>query len=417
MIEPSNNQVVQDEGNLLLDCLIVLVKHSRLIILTTVAVAVLTYVILLILPNTYTATARILPPQQKLTTSAQLLNSLGGSGTPGSPLAGAMGGGMAASLLGLKSPSDLYAGMMTGNTISDRIIELFKLRQVYKKKYIEDARLALRQRVDIRVDRKDGVIALAVSDKDPKRAAEMANAYTEELDKLLQALTVQEASGRLTFLEKERSQVNQNLALAENAVRAFSEKNSVLQLDTQTKGVLEYIARLRAEIDAKEVQIQVMRQQATSYNYDVVRLETEVQGLKSKLKTAESEYDQVCISDVCLPGSKVPTLGLEYLRLYREVKFQEGLYQFYLKMVEFARLDMVKDVSTVQLIDRALPPEKRSNKRLPTTLMVGILTFFLLSFVIIMQEISKKTVRTESEVLRWRQLRQEVRRLFFWGRT
>jgi tyrosine-protein kinase Etk/Wzc len=324
---------------------------------------------------------------------------------------------MAASLLGLKSPSDLYADMMGGDTISDHIIELFKLRQVYKKKYIEDARLALRQRIDIRVDRKDGVIAIVVRDKDPKRAAEMANAYTEELDKLLQALTVQEASGRLTFLEKERTQVNQNLALAENALRAFSEKNSVLQLDTQTKGVLEYIARLRAEIDAKEVQIQVMRQQATSYNYDVVRLETEVQGLKSKLKTAETQYDQVCVSDICLPGSKVPTLGLEYLRLYREVKFQEGLYQFYLKMVEFARLDMVKDVSTVQLIDRALPPEKRSNKRLPTTLMVGILTFFLLSFVIIMQEISKKTVRTESEVLRWRQLRQEVRRLFFWGRN
>ena len=413
MIEPQNNQVkvVEAEEIHLLDYLIVLAKHSRMIIFVSAVVTVLTYLVLFVSPNQYTATVRILPPQQNLTLSAQLLNSLGGVGTPGAPLAGAMGGGgMAASLLGLKSPGELYAGMMTGNTISDRIIELFKLRQ--QAKYIEDARKSLGGRVKIRVDRKDGLITVEVTDKDPKRAAAMANAFPEELDKLLQGLTIQEASGRLAFLEKERSQVNQNLALAENTLRAFSEKNSVLQLDTQTRGVLEYIARLRAEIDAKEVQIQVMRQQATSFNYDMVRLETEVQGLKSKLKTAESQYDQVSVGDVFLTTSKVPALGLEYLRLYREVKFQEGLYQFYIKMVELARLDMVKDVSTVQLIDRALPPEKRSNKRLPLTLTTGIVTFFMLSFVVIIRESLGKAVRSESEILRWRELRQEVRRLF-----
>jgi tyrosine-protein kinase Etk/Wzc len=413
MIEPRTNQVVERDGNIFLDYLIALAKYSRMIIFGSAGVAVLTYLVLFILPNKYTATVRIFPPQQKLTMSAQLLNNVGGLGTPGAPLAGAMGGGgMAASLLGLKSPSDLYAGMLTGTTISDRIIELFKLRQRYKVKYIEDARRVLRARVNIHVDRKDGMITVEVTDKDPKKAAEIANAFPEELDKLLQELTVQEASSRLAFLEKERSHVNQQLALAENTLRAFSEKNNVLQIDTQAKGVLEYIARLRAEIDSKEVQIQVMRQQATSYNYDMVRLETEVQGLKSKLKTAENQYDQVCVSEVCLTSSKIPTLGMEYLRLYREVKFQEGLYQFYLKMVELARLDMVKDVATVQVVDRALPPERRSNKRLPLVLTTGIMTFFMMSFVVIIREGLGKAVRSESEILRWRELRQEVLRLF-----
>jgi len=412
MTEPLTNQVVESDGIVWLDYLIALAKHSRMIIFGSAGVAVLTYLVLFILPNKYTATVRILPPQQKMTLSAQLLNNIGGLGSPGSPLTGAMGGGMAASLLGIKSPSELYGAMLTGNTISDRIIALFKLRQRYKEKYIEDARSALRQRVSISVDRKDGMITVEVTDKNPKKAAEIANAYPEELDKLLQQLTIQEASNRLAFLEKERSQVNQHLALAEDTLRAFSEKNNVLQIDTQAKGVLEYIARLRAEIDSKEVQIQVMRQQATSYNYDVVRMETEVQGLKSKLKTAEKQYDGVCISDVCLTSSKLPSLGMEYMRLYREVKFQEGLYQFYLKMVELARLDKVKDVATVQVVDRALPPEKRSNKRLPLTLTTGILMFFLSTLFVIIQESLVKTVRSEGEALRWRQLRQEVRRLF-----
>ena len=311
--------------------------------------------------------------------SAQLLNSLGGGGTPGCPFWGGMGG-MAAGLLGLKSPSDLYARMLTGNTISDRIIERFDLRKLYKEKYIEAARKTLATE-PLLASQKDGIITIEVTDKDPKRAAEMANAFAEELDKLLHGLAVQEAKSRLAFLEKERLQTNQNLAKAENDLRTFSEQNNVIQIDTQTRGVLEYIARLRAEIDAKEVQIQVMRQQATRYNYDVVRLETEAQGLKNKLKTAESQYDQTCVGDICLNTSKVPALGLEYLRFYREVKFQEGLNQLYTKLVELARLDMVKDFFIVQIVDRALPPEKRSNSRLLPTVLVGIGTFFLMLFV------------------------------------
>lgn len=426
MSESQNNQRGSRNEFHFLDYLIVVAKHSRLIIYASLSVMVLTYIILLILPNKYTANARILPPQQKLTLSAHLLNSLGGLGTPGTPLGGAMGGGMAANLLGIKSPSDLYAGMMTGNTISDRIIERFYLRKLYKTKYIEDTRTTLRKRANIRVDKKDGVISIEVTDKDPKRAAEIANAYAEELDKLMQELTAIEASARLAFLEKERLQVNQNLAQAENALRAFSEKNNVLQIDTQTRSVLEYIARLRAEIDAKEVQAQVMRQQATSSNYDLVRLETEVRGLKDKLKAAENQYDQVCVGDVCLTSSKVPTLGLDYLRLYREVKFQEGLYQFYIKMVELARLDNTKDLAVVQLMDRALPPEKRSNKRLPPVLLVGLGTFFLVSLFAFTRENWEKLLssRSESEVLRWQQLSnylqqwcQDGRRLIFWFKT
>jgi tyrosine-protein kinase Etk/Wzc len=390
----------------LLDYLIVVAKHGGTIFYATLAAMTLSYIILLILPNQYTAATRILPPQEKLTLSAQLLNSLGGLGTPGTPASGIFGGGMAANFLGLKSPSDLYAGMMTSNTISDSIIKRFHLRKLYKAKYIEDARNTLKKRAEIHVNKKDGVISIEVTDKDAQRAAAMANAFAEELDILLQRLIRQEASTRLAFLEKERLQASQNLSQAENALRAFSEKNNVLQINTQTRQVLEYIARLRAEVDAKEVQAQVLRQQATPNNYDVVRLETEVKALKNKLKNVENRYDQNCVGDVCLESSKVPTLGLDYFRLYREVKFQEWLYQFYIKMVELARLDTAKNVSTILLMDRALPPEKRSNKRLPPVLVIGLGTFSLVSFVMFARENWEKLVssRSTGEILRWQLL-------------
>lgn len=367
-----------------LEHLNVLAKHSRLIIFTSAAVTVLVFVIMVILPNKYEATARLMPPSQNLTLSAQILDTLGGGSlTPGGA-GGGMGamGGMAATLLGLKSPGDLYAGMMKSNTIFDRIIKRFDLRKVYHVKYIEDARKELEKNADINAGKKDGIINVEVTSDTPKRAAEMANAFVEELDQLLQRIATQEAKGRLAFLERERLQSSKKLAEAEESLRQFSEKNSVLQIDTQTKGVLEYIARLRAEIDSKEVGIQVLRQQATPYNFDVVRMETEIKGLREKLRTVETQYDN-CVSDVCLPSNKAPGLALKYIRFYREVKFQEALNQLLLKLVEIARLDLVRDNAVIQVVDYAKPPEKRSNRRGFPAVAAGIVAFFVMIFVVI----------------------------------
>jgi tyrosine-protein kinase Etk/Wzc len=405
MPEHFNNQSDRQEINPL-DYLVVLAKHSRLIVYSGIAVFILTYLILFILPNKYTAKTRLLPPQRNLTLSGELLNTLGG-GTPGAPT-GMDLSRMAASALGINPSAQIYVSMMTGDTVFDRIIARFNLRKLYKDKYIETTRRDLGKHVSISVG-KDGIISIEVTDKDPKRAAAMANAFAGELDKLLQGLARQEAKGRLAFLEKERNLANQNLAKAENALRNFSEQNSVIQIDTQTRGVLEYIARLRALIDVKEVQIQVMRQQATPYNYDVVKLETEIQGLKNKLKTAENHYDQGYNGDVCLPTNKMPTLGLEYLRFYREVKFQNALHQLYSKMVELARLDMVRNFSMVQVVDRALPPEKRSNKRLLWALLPGMVTGLVMIFFSFGYEYWQKARFDEDDSRRIRALKDNLR--------
>jgi uncharacterized protein involved in exopolysaccharide biosynthesis len=377
---PVNNISPDDAEVSLLDYLIILAKHSRMIIIVSAAVTVLTYLYLFCTPNTYKATARLLPPEQNLTLSAQLLDSLGGRASPGVRGAGPGMGGMAASLLGLKSAGDMYVAMMTSETVLDHIIARFHLMKLYKTRYLADARKALSKNTKIIAGKKDSIIVIEVDATTPKLAAEMANAFIEELDRLLQGLALQEAKGRLAFLEKERLQASQKLSKAEESVRLFSEQNSVLQIDTQTRGAIEYIARLRAEIDAKEVSIQVLRQQATPLNYDVVRIETEVKGLKEKLRAAEVQRDN-CVSDVCLPTNKAPSLGLEYLRLFREAKFQEGLYQLYTKLVAIAHTDMVRDVAVVQVLAPAMPPERRSNKRLLPSIIAGILSFFMMSFV------------------------------------
>jgi len=416
-ITPNNGEVH------LLDYLIILAKHSRMIIFVSAAATVLTYLVLFILPNKYTATARLLPPQQNLTLSGQLLEILGGGISPGGGSSG-MGGGMGSmvpSLLGLKSPGEVYVSMMNSDTVGNRIIASFNLMKLYNTKFIEDARKILSKNAKIMAGKKDGLIVIEVTSNTPKQAAEMANAYIEELERLLQGLSNQEAKGRLAFLEKERLQASQNLTKAEEAVRRFSEQNSVLQIDTQTKGALEYIARLRADIDSKEVSIQVLRQQATPYNYDVVRLQTEIKGLKEKLRTAECQYDSN-LTDVCLPTNKTPGLALEYIRLYREAKFQESLYQLYIKLVEIARMDMARDLAVIQVVDTAKPPEKRSNARLFPSMLAGMITFVMMIFVSFWRESLHNVYNNEDDVQRlsvlkdhlqpWRDMLTRIKKSF-----
>jgi len=356
------------------------------------------------LPNQYTSTASLFPPQQNLTMAAQLISSIGISDTISGGASGSGLGNLAAGVLGLKSPADMYIGILTSNTIFDNIIKRFKLKEIYGEEYIEDARTELSKHAEITVS-KEGLIIINVTDKDPQRAAAMANAFMEELNALLQRVTEKEANDYLTFLERERQQSAIKLAAAEESLREFSEKSNVIQIDSQTKAMLEYIASIRAAIDTKEVQIKVLRQQATPNNYDFILLETEIKELKEKLKAAECRIDASYVGDVCLPTSKVPSLGLEYFRLLREVKYQEGIYQVFAKLVEIARIDTVRSVSNINIVDSAIPAEQKSKpKRGLISAIAGVLTFFFMIFFAFVREGWQK-IQESQEAERFAQIR------------
>jgi tyrosine-protein kinase Etk/Wzc len=390
-----------------LDKVIILAKYSRMIISVSVAAGVLTYLYLFCSPNLYKTAARLLPPQQNLTMSAQILDTMGARFSPGGGAAGQAGlmGGAASTLLGLKSPAEMFVAMMTSDLVVDHIIDRFHLMKPLNKRYREDAReKLLKKYVNISAGKKDNTISIEITWRDRRVAVEMANAFIEELDRLLQNLAIQETKGRLAFLEKERGQSLQKLSKAEESMRKFSEQHGVLQIETQTRGAIQYIASLRAEIDAKEVQGKVLRYQATPGNPDLIKLETAVNALKEKLRNAESQLEN-CMGDVCLPTSKTPALTLEYIRLFRETKFQESLYLLYSKMVEIARLDLARDFAVVQVISPAPMPERRANKRIIPSIIAGLITFFVMVLIAFGCESMQKLNNCDEKVQRLTELR------------
>ena len=201
----------------------------------------------LILPKRYTATATVLPPQQNSSMAGALASQLGGLGA----MASLAGGG-----LGLKNPNDLYVAMFKSQTVEDAMIRRFDLMRAYSQKYLSTTRRAFEASFIVEGNNKDGLIHLSVEDKDPKRAAEMANAWIEEYRRLSQGLAIGEASQRRLFFELQMQQAKDNLANAEEALKKTEQTTGVIQMDSQARALIESAVTLRAQIAAKEVQLQ-----------------------------------------------------------------------------------------------------------------------------------------------------------------
>jgi len=314
-------------------------------------------------------------------------------------------------LLGIRQPGNLYVGIMSGESLENRIIERFDLRKIYREKFIEEARRMLRQRIKVGIGERDAIIFIEATDVSPQRAADLANAYVEELGKLLNDLGHHEAITRSAFLENERVKVQHSLSQAEESLRTFSENYKVVQIDAQAKGIIDYVANLRATIDAREVELKVLRQKATPMNYDVIRLETEIRGLKEKLNIMESQEPlNPGAGDTLIAASKIPALGKEFLQLYRELKYQEGLYKIISQLTEIARLDMTRDVGIIYVIDKATPPEKKSSpQRLIITFFAVALTFVIMVIMAFFVEYWHNAFDPGKEPGRYQQLQNYFR--------
>ena len=335
----------QRESGHLLEPFIVLAKHKFLILFTVGGVALLTAVISLLLPNDYTAQSRILPPKENTSIATAMLGQFG-------PLLGATGKD-----LGIHNPNDMYVAMLRSRTVADALIDQFSLMSVYHKKLRVDARKRLDSATEISAGR-DDVISVSVEDKDPHRAADLANAYVDELAKLTRTLAITDASKRRLFFEHEVKTASDELAAAEDALKATQQSTGIIQLDSQAKVMLEAMAELRAQVTAKEVQIQAMKSFATAENPDLVRAEQELAALRAQVARFESGSGGRANSEIAL--AKVPEAGLEYVRKLREVKYRETMLELMTKQYEIARIDESKDAAIVQLLDKAVPPEKRS---------------------------------------------------------
>ncbi|MBB6145683.1 uncharacterized protein involved in exopolysaccharide biosynthesis [Silvibacterium bohemicum] len=344
-----------EEETSLLELLLVLARRRRLIVRVTAALVLVAIAASLLLPNEYTATTSLLPPQQGGSTSAgsALMAQLGGLGS----VAGLAGGA-----LGLKNPNDLQVALLKSRTVEDAMIDRYHLMDLYHVRLRSQARTRLEKAVDIENGAKDGLIRVSVTDRSPQRAAEFANGYVAEFKKLTSTLAVTEASQRRLFFEQQLSQAKDNLANAEENLKKTEQKTGVLQLDSQDRALIEAVGQVRAQIVAKEVQIQAMQSFASGENPDLTMAQQELQGLKAE-EAKMGATPNGTSSAPLVPKGVMQESGLEYTRKLRDVKYSETILELLARQYEAAKVDEARQGAVVQVVDPAVVPDRHSSPK------------------------------------------------------
>jgi len=391
-----------DDGISPLDYLIELLKRKKLILIITFAVAVIAAVISLRMPEIYRAETRLLQPKNKTPSMASMLLSQFDS------VAGAGGGSNA-----------LYVSLLYSRSILGGVVKRFNLIELYGVETEADARERLKNNIFANYSRASGIIKLTVEDIDPEVAADLANAFVEELRKLTKRLATTEAAQRRIFFGEQLKDAKELLIKAEEEMANFQAQTGILKIDEQARAVIEAISRIKAKIADKEVQLTTMRTYSTSNNPDLQIIEGELSGLKVELGKLSKGQDEEhgSITPVTTVMSTMPTMSItstisrtqttpkrptatmstekmpgvstEYIRKLRELKYSESLYKIFLKQYEAAKLDEARDILLVQVLDRAIPPDKRASPKRTRIVIIGAFLGFIFSiFMVLVLEYS-----------------------------
>jgi uncharacterized protein involved in exopolysaccharide biosynthesis len=389
----SNPEPAHDDEINLFDLLLVLAKHWKMIVVVPFVAAVITAIVTLCMPNIYTAKTMILPGDDDSGgMMGAMMSQMGGL----AGLAGVAG-------MGGATKADLYVTMLKSETIKDPIIDRFKLMEVYGAKFRASAYSALDGIAVIGTGKKDGVITISVDDKDPKRAAEMANAYVDELSKLVARLNMTGAGNNRVFLEKRIAEARADLINAEDALKNFQAKNKAISVTDQAKATIEGVAQLRAQLAMQEVQLATLQRQLTDSSQEVKTAKATIANLRVQIARLEGEGGGRS-SSIPSVGS-VPQIGQEYMRLMREFKVQEAVLEMLTKQYEFSKLSEVKDVSPFKVLQKAKAPERKSKpKRSSIVIMAALSSGFLMVLVAFVREFGARM--SDEDCKRWQELQR-----------
>jgi uncharacterized protein involved in exopolysaccharide biosynthesis len=354
--EPASprQEELADEDSVDLTALARLVAARRRLVLAVVGLAAAaSAMVALLLPNTYTATAVIMPPQQDQSGAGAILGQIVG---------GASGGAAGiATALGLKNPNDLYVGILRSRTVADRLIGRFQLLEIYGHDTWVETREALEDYTAVTAA-KDGLIRIAFEDEDPQRAADVANAYVEELENLTKTLAISDASRRRLYYEQKVKEAQVALAQADTDMRRVQESTGLIKMDEQARAIFEAVASLRGAIAAKEVELAGMRSFATDRNPDYVRQAKALQSMRQQLAGLE-RTNRLGAGDILVPTGKIPEAGHAYVESLRNVRYFEAVYEQLAKQLELAKVEEGKNATIIQMVDKAVPPDRKSGPK------------------------------------------------------
>ena len=371
-------------GVSLIELLTWLGQSKRVILGSGLTGGLLALGVALTMPPIYTASTSFLPPantQQQGGSAAALaaLGSLSGLGSVGG-----------------KTPDEMYVGLLGSDSVLRGLDQQFDLKARYKVESHETLKRMVGGVIRINADKKSGFISVEVDDQDPEFAAKLANAHADQVRKVLGRLAVSEAQQRRMFYELQLKETKDRVVEAETGLRAFQEKSGMVALERQAEFALSSAAQLRNMIAEREVQMKVLRLEATAENPAAIRLASEINALRAELASAESNKSEKSGNNSGISVAKLPSTAVEYLRARRELKLQETLLEGMIRQYELAKLDEAKEGPSLQQVDQAMPPDRKSKPKRASLVLAGTAIALFLSTIIVLGRRYMAKVREEN---------------------
>jgi capsule polysaccharide export protein KpsE/RkpR len=325
--------------------------------------------IALVLPNQYSSTVQLMPPDMNSLSGVDMFATLAGN-RPNLPATG----GLASSLM--KSAGATFIGVLGSRTVADALIERYDLRRVYGVRKFTDARAELANRTRAVEDARSGILTITVTDRDPARARDLAQAYLQELDRLVAQLSSSSARRERIFLEARLKEVKEELDTAARRLSQFSSRNATLDVERQGLAMLDAAARLQGELIAARAELRGLE---TIYAGDSVRVRS-VQARVLELERQLQKLGGSSQEDASQPYPsmrKLPLLGLTYADLLRQVKLEESVFEILNKQYEVAKVQEAKEIPVVKVLDQPELPDRKSSPSRLLIALSGMLAGFL----------------------------------------
>jgi uncharacterized protein involved in exopolysaccharide biosynthesis len=349
----------------------ILWEHRRTLLRACICGFVLSILFAICLPKSYEGTAKLMPPESSSGGGAALLAALSSRG------AGFLGG-LAGDLLGVKGNGPVFVEILESRTVADRLIDEFHLADEYHTTKIEYTRKQLELHTKITEDRKSGVITITVTDRTPRQAAAMAQAYVTQLDHLVAELSTSSARRERIFLEERLRTVKTDLDSAATQFSEFASKNTAIDIPAQGKAMVEAAAVLQGQLIAAEAEASGLEKIYTVNNVRVKALNARIGELREQLqKLGGSNSPAEIKNDTSLYPSirKLPLLGVTYADLYRRTRIEETVYELLTQQYELAKVQEAKEIPSVKVLDTAVVPTVKTS---PHRVLITLIGTFLI---------------------------------------
>ena len=372
----------EDDGIDLLDLALPLLQHWKSLLLIPLLCGSIALGVTFLMKPVYTSRTVFLPPQQQQSAAASALASLGALS------------GLAGAAAGIKSPADQYVALLQSTSVADRLIDEFKLIQVYESRFRFEAQKSLADHTRIALGKKDGLISVEVDDVDPQRASDMANRHVDELRRLGAQLALTEAQQRRVFFEAQLKKTRDDLTEAQQLLQASGFNPGALK--AEPRAAAEGYARLRAEVTSAEVRLQTLRRSLSDATPEVQQAQAMLGALRSQLQKSEAPTDAIG--------------GPDYVSKFREFKYQETLFELFSRQYEMARLDESREGALIQVVDVAKPAEYKSKpKRALIAVTATLASLLLLAIFFVSRHFWRLSAADPGKAIKLAQLRAALR--------